>query len=168
MFVPQAMAYGLLAGLTPVHGLYAAVVPVLVYAVFGRSRFMAVGPVAITALLVATGLEDLGPLDPDTYARYARTLALLVGLAWIVLSVARAGFLVNFIGAPVIVGFNAAAALLTAGSQLRPLLGIDPAAAPGASSSHRGVAAASVASRGEALDAQQPARAGRGRSSDLR
>ncbi|RMG96023.1 MAG: sulfate permease [Deltaproteobacteria bacterium] len=136
MFVPQAMAYGLLAGLSPVHGLYTAVVPVLVYAVFGRSRFMAVGPVAITALLVATGLERLGPLDPATYERYARTLALLVGLAWVILAVLRAGFLVNFIGTPVIVGFNAAAALVTAGSQLRPLLGIDPAVAPGASSSN--------------------------------
>ena len=136
MFVPQAMAYGLLAGLSPVHGLYTAVAPVLVYALFGRSRFMAVGPVAITALLVATGLEPLGLRDPAVYAAHARTLALLVGAVWVALAVLRAGFLVNFIGTPVIVGFNAAAALLTAGSQLRPLLGIDPSVAPGASSAH--------------------------------
>ncbi len=133
MFVPQAMAYGLLAGLPPVHGLYTAVAPVLVYAWIGRSRHMSVGPVAITALLVATGLEVVAAPGTAAYARASYTLAMMVGVGWIALGLLRAGVLVNFIGAPVIVGFNAAAALVTAASQVRPLLGIPRAAVPEAS-----------------------------------
>jgi SulP family sulfate permease len=130
MFVPQAMAYGLLAGLDPVAGLYTAAIPVLVYSLVGASRHMAVGPVALVALLVAGGLGQVAEPHTPEAARAAVLLAGMCGLGWILLGVLRAGFLVNFISHPVVLGFNAAAAILTAASQLGPLLGIPKHVAP--------------------------------------
>lgn len=124
MLVPQAMAYALLAGLPPEIGLYAATIPVLVYALFGTSRQLAVGPVAIVSLLTATALGQLVEEGTAGYLEAAALLALLVGLAHIVLGAGRLGFLVNFLSHSVLVGFTAAAAIIIGFSQVKHLLGI--------------------------------------------
>ncbi len=131
MLVPQAMAYALLAGLPPEVGLYSATVPLLVYALMGTSRQLAVGPVAISSLLTAAGLSAVmvngSPLGEGTsaYLAAAALLAVMVGVIRILLGVGRLGFLVNFLGQPVLVGFTAAAALIIGFSQAKHLLGID-------------------------------------------
>ncbi|HSM56562.1 MAG TPA: sulfate permease [Candidatus Sulfomarinibacteraceae bacterium] len=124
MLVPQSMAYALLAGLPPQVGLYASVVPLILYGLLGTSRSLAVGPVAIVSLLVASGI---GPLAATTaeYVQLALTLALLVGVIQLLLGLARVGFLVNFMSHPVLAGFTSAAALVIALSQVKHLVGID-------------------------------------------
>jgi SulP family sulfate permease len=124
MLVPQAMAYSLLAGLPPHAGLYSAAAAALVYPLLGSSRYLAVGPVAIVSLLVATGLSALEPSGPAEYAAYAVTLASLVGFLKLALGLARLGFLVNLLSHAVISGFTSAAALVIALSQVKLLLGI--------------------------------------------
>jgi len=124
MLVPQAMAYALLAGLPPEVGLYAATVPVLIYAFFGTSRQLAVGPVAIVSLLTATALAPLVEQGTSGYLAAAALLALMVGVVHIVLGVGRLGFLVNFLSHSVLVGFTAAAAIIIGFSQAKHLLGV--------------------------------------------
>lgn len=123
MLVPQSMAYALLAGLPAEVGLYASVVPVAVYALAGSSRTLAVGPVAIVSLLVASGLAPLAEPGSAAYLGLALTLAAMVGVLQVALGLARAGFLVNFLSHAVISGFTSAAALVIAVSQLRHLTG---------------------------------------------
>jgi SulP family sulfate permease len=125
MLIPQAMAYAMLAGLPPIHGLYAATIPLLAYAVFGSSRQLAIGPVAMDSLLVAVGVGALASRGSEAYVSYAILLAAMVGLMQIILGLARAGFLINFLSRPVISGFSSAAALIIGLSQLEHLLGID-------------------------------------------
>lgn len=124
MLVPQAMAYALLAGLPPEVGLYAATVPVIVYALFGTSRQLAVGPVAIVSLLTASALAPLVEEGSADYLAAAALLALMVGVVHVVLGVGRLGFLVNFLSHSVLVGFTAAAAIIIGFSQAKHLLGI--------------------------------------------
>jgi len=124
MLVPQAMAYALLAGLPPEVGLYAATVPVVIYALFGTSRQLAVGPVAIVSLLTATALAPLVEEGTAGYLAAAAVLALMVGLVHIVLGAFRLGFLVNFLSHSVLVGFTAAAAIIIGFSQVKHILGI--------------------------------------------
>jgi sulfate permease, SulP family len=124
MLVPQAMAYALLAGLPPEVGLYAATVPVLVYAVFGTSRQLAVGPVAIVSLLTATALAPLAEEGTADYLAAAAVLALMVGVVHLVMGFGRLGFLVNFLSHAVLVGFTAAAALIIGFSQVKHLFGV--------------------------------------------
>ncbi|MDH3225860.1 MAG: sulfate permease [Thermoleophilia bacterium] len=121
--VPQAMAYALLAGLPPEAGLYAATLPVVVYAVLGTSLHLSVGPVALVSLLTLTALSNSAP--PGRELETAGLLALLVGAAHVLLGFARLGFLVNYISRPVLVGFIAAAAVIIAASQLSALTGVD-------------------------------------------
>lgn len=123
MLIPQAMAYATLAGLPPVHGLYAATVPLLVYGLFGTSRQLAVGPVAMDSLLVLSGVSALATVGTERYLLLAITLSLLVGAIQIGLGLLRMGVLVNFLSAPVVVGFMSAAALLIGATQLGALLG---------------------------------------------
>lgn len=125
MLIPQAMAYAMLAGLPPIHGLYAATLPLLAYAVFGSSRQLAVGPVAVDSLLVAVGVGAIATAGTDAYLAYAVLLAAMVGVLQIGLGLARAGFLVNFLSRPVISGFTSAVAIVIALSQLEHLLGVD-------------------------------------------
>jgi sulfate permease, SulP family len=125
MLVPQAMAYAALAGLPPVAGLYASIVPVLVYALLGTSGQLAVGPVAITALLTASAVAPLADGDTATYAALAALLALLAGALQVALGLVRAGALVGFVSHPVIVGFTAGAALMIGATQLPTVLGVD-------------------------------------------
>jgi SulP family sulfate permease len=124
MLVPQAMAYALLAGLPPEVGLYAATIPVIIYALFGTSRQLAVGPVAIVSLLTATALAPLVEEGTSGYLAAAALLALMVGVVHIVLGAGRLGFLVNFLSHSVLVGFTAAAAIIIGFSQVKHILGI--------------------------------------------
>ena len=124
MLVPQAMAYALLAGLPPAVGLYAATVPVIVYALLGSSRQLAVGPVAIVSLLTASALAPLVEEGSAGYVSAAALLALMVGIVHLGLGVGRLGFLVNFLSHSVLVGFTAAAAIIIGFSQVKHLLGI--------------------------------------------
>jgi SulP family sulfate permease len=124
MLIPQGMAYAMLAGLPPIVGLYASVVPLAVYALLGTSRELAVGPVAMVSLLVASGVGALAPQGTPEYVALAVLLALLVGVIQIVMGVARLGFLTNFLSHPVLSGFTSAAALIIGFSQLKPLMGV--------------------------------------------
>jgi sulfate permease, SulP family len=124
MLVPQSMAYAALAGLPPVTGLYASVVPLVVYALFGTSGSLAVGPVAITALMTSAALAPLAAGDPARYAALAALLALLVGAIQLAMGLLRLGVLVNFLSHSVLSGFTSAAAIVIAASQLKALLGL--------------------------------------------
>ena len=124
MLVPQGMAYALLAGLPPEVGLYASILPLIVYGLLGSSRTLAVGPVAIVSLLVATGIAPLAEAGSATYLQLAVVLALLVGVIQLLMGLVRLGFLVNFLSHPVLAGFTSAAALVIGLSQLKHLLGI--------------------------------------------
>jgi len=125
MLVPQGMAYAMLAGLDPIIGLYASVVPVLLYAVLGTSRQLAVGPVAMVSLLVASGVGTIAGDDPAAYLTAAVMLALMVGVMQLLMGLARLGFLTSFLSHPVLSGFTSAAALIIGMSQLKHLLGVD-------------------------------------------
>ena len=132
MLVPQSMAYALLAGLPPVVGLYASTVPLVVYALFGSSRQLAVGPVAIVSLMTLAAVAPFAePGSPD-FVALATLLMLMVGVLQTVLGLIRAGFLVNFLSHAVISGFTSAAALVIGLSQLKYLLAIDLSREPNA------------------------------------
>jgi SulP family sulfate permease len=125
MLVPQGMAYAMLAGLPPVIGLYASVVPLLLYAAFGSSRQLAVGPVAMVSLLVATAIGSMAPGASDAERiALAVMLSVLVGVIQLGMGLLRLGYLVNFLSHPVISGFTSAAALIIGFSQLKHLLGV--------------------------------------------
>jgi SulP family sulfate permease len=123
MLVPQAMAYALLAGLPAQVGLYASLFPLVLYALLGSSRTLAVGPVAIVSLMVANAIAEVGATDPVDVLIIGMTLALLSGLILIALGLARLGFFVNFVSHSVVSGFTSAAALIIGISQLKSLLG---------------------------------------------
>lgn len=125
MLVPQSMAYAALAGMPPVAGLYASVVPLLVYALLGTSGATAVGPVAITALMTSAALAPIAEGDPARYAALAGLLALLVGAVQLLMGLLRLGALVNFLSHSVLAGFTSAAAIVIASSQIKNLLGLD-------------------------------------------
>lgn len=124
VLIPQGMAYALIAGLPPVYGLYAAVVPMAVYALLGTSRHMSVGPAAMAALLVASGVAPLANGDPARYLTIAIFLSVLVGVIQLGMGLARAGFLINLLSHPVLAGFTSAAAIMIATSQLGGLTGL--------------------------------------------
>ncbi len=125
MLIPQGMAYAMLAGLEPIHGLYAVTIPLILYAIFGTSRQLAVGPVAMVSLLTAAGIGALNPSSPEQYLLFALTLAFLVGLIQFGMGVLRFGFVVNFLSHPVINGFTSAAAIIIGLSQIKHLFKID-------------------------------------------
>lgn len=125
MLIPQGMAYAMLAGLEPIHGLYAVTIPLILYAIFGTSRQLAVGPVAMVSLLTAAGIGALNPESPDQYLLYALTLAFLVGLIQFGMGILRFGFVVNFLSHPVINGFTSAAAIIIGLSQIKHLFRIE-------------------------------------------
>jgi sulfate permease, SulP family len=124
MLVPQGMAYAMLANLPPQVGLYASMVPLLLYSLLGTSKTLAVGPVAIVSVLVAVAVSKAGPMEAGQAVGLAIALALAVGVLQLVMGVLRLGFLVNFLSDPVIAGFTNAAALVIALSQVKHLLGI--------------------------------------------
>ncbi|WP_100372273.1 SulP family inorganic anion transporter [Bacillus sp. FJAT-45037] len=124
MLIPQGMAYAMLAGLPPVIGLYASTIPLIIYALFGSSRQLAVGPVAMVSLLVLTGVQGLAEPGSSEYISLVLLLALLVGLIQLSLGLLRLGFITDFISHAVISGFTSAAAIVIGFSQLKHLLGI--------------------------------------------
>lgn len=124
VLIPQSMAYAQLAGLPPYYGLYAAFLPPIISALFGSSRQLATGPVAVVSLMTAAALEPLASAGSEGYIAYAILLALLVGAIQIALGLLRLGVLVNFLSHPVVLGFTNAAALIIATSQLGKILGV--------------------------------------------
>ena len=125
MLIPQSLAYALLAGLPPEAGIYASIAPILLYAVFGTSRALAVGPVAVVSLLTASAVGQVAEQGTAGYAVAALTLAGLSGGFLLLLGVFRLGFLANFLSHPVIAGFITASGILIATSQLKHILGIE-------------------------------------------
>ena len=123
MLIPQGMAYAVLAGLPPQAGLYGAILPLLIYAVFGSSGPLAVGPTAVMALMTAAAAGAVAQTGTADYHYAALWLALMSGVVLLVMGVFRLGFLANFLSHPVISGFITAAGVLIAASQLRHLLG---------------------------------------------
>lgn len=124
MLIPQGMAYAMIAGLPMEYGLYAALAPQIVYGVFGTSRHLAVGPVAMDSLLVAAGLGGLALAGTDRYIELALLLSVMMGLMQWGMGMMRMGFLVHFLSKPVISGFTTAAALLIGLNQLPHLAGV--------------------------------------------
>jgi len=124
MLIPQSLAYAMLAGLPPEVGLYASVAPLLLYAVFGSSRVLAVGPVAVISLMTAAAIGEHAVPGTPQYWAVAITLAFLSGLMLLAMGLLRLGFLANFLSHPVISGFISASAILIAASQLKTLLGV--------------------------------------------
>ncbi|WP_339461480.1 SulP family inorganic anion transporter [Pseudomonas sp. EA_105y_Pfl2_R69] len=124
MLIPQSLAYAMLAGLPPVTGLYASILPLLAYALFGSSRTLAVGPVAVVSLMTAAALAPLFPAGSAEYIGAAMLLALLSGLLLAAMALLRLGFLANFLSHPVVSGFISASGILIAVGQLKHLLGV--------------------------------------------
>lgn len=125
MLVPQALAYAMLAGLPPEMGLYASMLPLVLYAIFGTSASLAVGPVAVAALMTASALSSFAAPGSPEYIGAALVLAALSGLILIAMGVLRLGFLVNFLSHPVISGFVTASGILIAISQLKHIFGVE-------------------------------------------
>lgn len=124
MLIPQSMAYALLAGVPPIYGLYASLVPLVVYTLMGTSRHLAVGVVAVDSLIVFAGLSVISEPSSAEYIGLAILVALMAGVIQLVLGAARFGFVVTLLSRPVIAGFTAAVAITIGLSQLQSLLGI--------------------------------------------
>lgn len=124
MLIPQGLAYAMLAGLPPVTGLYASIAPLVLYAIFGTSRTLAVGPVAVISLMTAAALEPHFAVGSAAYVQGAMLLAALSGAVLLLMAVLRLGFLANFLSYPVISGFISASGLLIALSQMKHILGV--------------------------------------------
>jgi len=124
MLIPQSLAYALLAGLPPEVGLYASVAPLLLYAIFGTSRVLAVGPVAVVSLMTAAAIGEHAAAGTPAYWAVAITLAFLSGAMLLAMGLLRLGFLANFLSHPVISGFISASGLLIAASQFKTLMGV--------------------------------------------
>jgi len=124
VLIPQSMAYAQLAGLPPHYGLYASFLPPMVAALFGSSRQLATGPVAVVSLMTSASLEPLATAGGEAYVAYAILLALVVGALQLSLGLLRLGLVVNFLSHPVVNGFTNAAAIIIASSQLSKLFGV--------------------------------------------
>ena len=125
MLIPQSLAYALLAGLPPEAGLYASIAPIILYTIFGTSRALAVGPVAVVSLMTAAALSNIVEQGTMGYAVAALSLAALSGVILLAMGLFRLGFIANFLSHPVIAGFITASGLIIAASQLKHILGID-------------------------------------------
>lgn len=124
MLIPQSLAYALLAGLPPEAGIYASIAPIILYAIFGTSRALAVGPVAVVSLLTASAIGQVAEQGTAGYAVAALTLAFLSGGFLVLMGMFRLGFLANFLSHPVIAGFITASGILIATSQFKHILGV--------------------------------------------
>lgn len=130
VLIPQSMAYAQLAGLPVYYGLYASFLPPIVAALFGSSRQLATGPVAVVSLMTAASLEPLATAGSESYVAYAVLLSLMIGLFQLLLGMLRLGLVINFLSHPVIIGFTNAAALIIASSQLSKFFGVTVDSAP--------------------------------------
>lgn len=129
LLIPQSLAYALLAGLPPQAGLYASIAPLVAYALFGSSRALAVGPVAVVSLMTAAAIANLGLTDPAEQMAAAGALALLSSLFLILFGVLKLGSVANFLSRPVVSAFITASTLLIILSQLKHILGIQASGA---------------------------------------
>jgi SulP family sulfate permease len=125
MLIPQGIAYAMIAGLPPIYGLYTAMIPQIIYAIFGTSRQLSVGPVAMDSLIVASGVATLAEIGTEHFIEFAILLAFMIGVLQVLFGFFKLGFLVNFLSRPVISGFTSAAALIIGISQLKHLLGFN-------------------------------------------
>jgi len=124
MLIPQGMAYGLLAGLDPIYGLYAGIVPLVLYPLFGTSGQLSIGPTALVSLLILAGVSQFEPLGTARYLELTVLTAMLAGLIQVILGFFKWGFLINFLAHPVISGFTSAAAIIIGLSQFNNLFGL--------------------------------------------
>ena len=124
MLIPQSLAYALLAGLPPEAGIYASIAPLILYAIFGTSRALAVGPVAVISLLTASAVGQVAQTGTAGYATAALTLAFLSGVILLLMGVLRLGFLANILSHPVIAGFITASGILIGAGQVQHILGV--------------------------------------------
>ena len=125
MLIPQSLAYALLAGLPAEMGLYASILPLLAYALFGTSRTLSVGPVAVVSLMTATAVGKFAHTGSPEYIAAAIAMAMISGLMMLLMGILRFGFLANFLSHPVVSGFITASGIIIALSQVRHILGID-------------------------------------------
>jgi len=125
VLIPQAIAYAYLAGVPPIYGLYSALVPLIIYAVLGTSRHLSIGPVAITSILISTGVSQLASPFTEHFVELVLLLGFLVGVIQVLLGFLKIGFLVNAISQPVISGLISAAAVIIIISQLKSGFGIE-------------------------------------------
>ena len=128
MLIPQGIAYAMIAGLPPIYGLYTAMTPQVIYAIFGTSRQLSVGPTAMDSLIVAAGITSIatfGTAGTENYIAAAIMLAFLMGLMQLAFGIFKLGFLVNFLSKPVISGFTSAAAIIIGLNQLKHIFGIE-------------------------------------------
>ncbi|XP_047153864.1 sulfate transporter 4.1, chloroplastic-like [Vigna umbellata] len=125
MLVPQSMSYAKLAGLEPIYGLYSGFVPIFVYAIFGSSRQLAVGPVALVSLLVSNVLSGIADSSSELYTELAILLSLMVGIMECIMGLLRLGWLIRFISHSVISGFTTSSAIVIGLSQAKYFLGYD-------------------------------------------
>ena len=123
MLIPQGIAYAIIAGLPPIYGLYTALIPQIVYAIFGTSRQLSVGPAAMDSLIVASGISTLSAVGTENFIALAIALAFLVGFFQFLFGIFKLGFLVNFLSKPVISGFTTGSAIIIAANQIGNLLG---------------------------------------------
>lgn len=145
ILIPQAMAYSVLAGLPPVYGLYASIVPLIIYAFLGSSRHLGMGPVAIISLLIIAGIGELAEIGSGRFLQLTILTAFGVGIFQLLMGIMRMGFIANFLSKPVLSGFTSAAALIIIASQLRNLFGVE---LPGTTQVHE-VAVAMIQSIGQ-------------------
>lgn len=125
MLIPQSLAYAMLAGLPPEVGLYASILPIIAYALFGSSRALAVGPVAVISLMTLTAASSVAPPGSPEFIAAALVLALLSGLMLVLMGVLKLGFLANLLSHPVVSGFITASGIIIAASQLKAIFGIE-------------------------------------------
>lgn len=125
MLIPQSLAYAMLAGLPPEVGLYASILPIIAYAIFGTSRTLAVGPVAVISLMTLAAAGTVAPPGSPEFVAAALVLALLSGLILVLMGVLKLGFLANLLSHPVVSGFITASGIIIATSQLKAILGIN-------------------------------------------
>lgn len=122
--IPQSLAYAMLAGLPPQAGLYASILPLVAYALFGSSKTLSVGPVALLSLLMAASIGRIAAPGSPEYLAAALALTAMVGVLLVAMSVLRLGWIVNYLSHPVIAGFVASSAILVSANQLTYLLGV--------------------------------------------
>lgn len=125
LLIPQGIAYAMIAGLPPIYGLYTAMIPQLIYAIFGTSRQLAIGPAAMDSLIVAAGVSTLATIGEDNFITMVLSLTLMVGALQAAFGILRLGFIVNFLSKPVISGFTSAAVIIIGLNQVKYLLGAD-------------------------------------------
>ncbi len=129
MLIPQSLAYAMLAGLPAQIGLYASIMPLIAYAIFGTSRTLAVGPVAVVSLMTLTAASTIAPPGSAQFIAAALVLALLSGLFLLLMGLFKLGFLANLLSHPVVSGFITASGIIIATSQLKSILGIQASGA---------------------------------------